>query len=221
MTDIHLDLTYNANGTGRLRYGSYGTDSPHALFREALRAASRQAAAPDAVLVAGDLVRHGTVSLDETMSTYNAVSDELHASFPSSLVCGVLGNNDVFPEYFTDASVPDFYSRQAAAVIRDCRLGLDEATRLARFGYYSRLLWPGVRLLSLNTVIYSVFSRAPAGDGDPLGQFQWLQAQLQHSGERGEVRQTAVRFAALRGDACPGWWVISGNTRGGDPLWQF
>jgi 3',5'-cyclic AMP phosphodiesterase CpdA len=181
-----LDLSYN--GTGRLRYGSYGTDSPHALVREVLRAAASHAAAPDAVLVAGDLVRHGTLSLDETLATYDAVYDDIRASFPSSLVCGVLGNDDVFPGYFFHSSVPDYYARQAAATGRDCHLGLDESTRLARFGYYSRLLWPGVRLLSLNTLVYSVYSRVPAEDDrDPLGQLEWLQAQLQESGDRGEV----------------------------------
>lgn len=186
LTDIHLDLSYN--GTGRLRYGGYGTDSPPALVREVLQAAASHAAAPDAVLVAGDLVRHNTGSLDETLATYNAVSDEIHAFFPWSIVCGVLGNDDVFPDYFSGSSAPDFYARQAAATVRDCRLGIDEATRLAHFGYYSRLLWPGVRLLSLNTLIYSVFSRVPEeGDRDPLGQFEWLQSQLRESSDRGEV----------------------------------
>jgi len=142
LADIHLDLGYN--GTGRLRYGTYGTDSPRALVKAALAAAAAGVASPDAVLIAGDLVRHDTGSLNQSLRAYSTVNDDLLAAFPSStLICSVLGNNDGWPDYAESVTTPNYYAAQAETAARNCRLGPDETQRLRERGYYSRNLWPG------------------------------------------------------------------------------
>ena len=95
-----------------------------------------------------------------------------------------LGNNDVFPDYAIRLDDPTFYSEQAAAAAKLCKLSADEEASLARGGYYARAArggWP--RILSLNTDIYTTRASAPPLDiemePDPYGQMEWVEAELE------------------------------------------
>ncbi|KAG7231728.1 hypothetical protein INR49_010459 [Caranx melampygus] len=53
-------------------------------------------------------------------------------------------------------------------------------------GFYSQRVRPGLRLLSLNTVLYYSPDKVTANDSDPAGQFQWLESTLEEAGRSRE-----------------------------------
>lgn len=60
-------------------------------------------------------------------------------------------------------------------------------------GYYSQLVKPGLRLLSLNTILYYSPDKATKNITDPAGQFEWLQKTLEESDQNQEkVRHRTV-----------------------------
>ena len=60
-----------------------------------------------------------------------------------------------------------------------CELPADAATNLAGRGFFARELEPGFVIVALNTDVYSIESKVRAETAaDPLGQFEWLEAQL-------------------------------------------
>ena len=50
-------------------------------------------------------------------------------------------------------------------------------------GFYSQLARPGLRVVSLNTVLYYGPDKATANDTDPAGQFLWLQRTLERAAQ--------------------------------------
>ena len=160
--------------------GQIGCDTSPALMSKSLAAAA--AAVPDAalVLLGGDLAWHGSKSRDETLAVFVNVSAQIANAFPTSVrSCAAIGNNDVYPDYAVDPSNSTYYRAQAAAISTMCELPADAATNLAGRGFFARELEPGFVIVALNTDVYSIESKVRAETAaDPLGQFEWLEAQL-------------------------------------------
>jgi len=170
-------------------YGQIGCDAPLPLVEAALAAASQAVPEPDAVLVSGDLVWHHPSNRSASIDTFRRVAGLLGDAFPSA--CVMLGNNDVFPDYDSNISDPSFYAQQAGVAGHVCNLTDASAAQYAERGFYSRQLWPGLRLVGLNTNLYSIWADEtdpgldPADTPDPLGQFAWLQQQLDNAAAAG------------------------------------
>lgn len=49
-------------------------------------------------------------------------------------------------------------------------------------GFYSQQVEPGLRVVSLNTILYYGPNHATANATDPAGQFDWLETTLQEAG---------------------------------------
>ena len=184
IADIHASET--------LKDVRYGYDSPFSLLNATLRNAAAVESQPALVLVLGDLVAHHARSAAAAAATFEAVTARIRGAFPMSTHggCGLaIGNNDVHPDYAVPAGVYSkgtaFYAAQASAVRDLCGLDTLAFTSLRELGYYSTEPLPGLRLLTLNTDVYSLFAEVGGGGAaeptnatDPLDQFRWIDLQL-------------------------------------------
>jgi sphingomyelin phosphodiesterase acid-like 3 len=185
-----------------------GVDSKYALMASALKAA--RAAAPSAklVLVPGDLLEHSfrdqlhacaPAATDEQVTqlaanTVEFVTRQIGVAFPMAQVIPVLGNNDSdsgdyqLPSASFLAAVGAAW--QTTVTHGDRHVHADFAA-FARGGYFSVTLaaWPHVRVIALNSVLWSAkFSAAGAGRDAAAGddELQWLQEQLTTADRAGE-----------------------------------
>ena len=235
MTDWHTTPTYSPNLGPQCRcrsdlatpvcnlpqpasvFGQYGCDGSPALLTASLDAAVAVMPQPDVVFVLGDLVTHNAGSLDFDRAIFRNASWLIAEKFDghSTRACQVpLGNNDVYPNYFTNQSASQQYSFQAQVAKEHC--GLDDATAalFAQMGYYNVTLRGGkVKVLVLNTnaLAYAnrpgAWTRAPVDEPDPFGQFAWMEAQFAHAEATGMVVHIQAHIApALDSFAkAPGW----------------
>lgn len=183
-------------------FGQFGCDAPAALGRAALEAGVANMPRPDAVFILGDFVTHNAPSVEWDQQVFWDMSAQVAASFPyNTKACLIpLGNNDVYPNYFTNTSAPRQYDSQAKAASKYCGLDAATADNFARLGYYNvtlgaeKLGGARVKVLVLNTNAVSSYN-APGSrhsamyvtDEDPLGQFAWMAAQFADARARGMV----------------------------------
>ncbi|KAK0154893.1 Acid sphingomyelinase-like phosphodiesterase 3a [Merluccius polli] len=72
---------------------------------------------------------------------------------------------------------------QAAAKLWAPWLQAEALGTLREGGFYSQLAQPGLRVVSLNTVLYYGPDKATANATDPAGQYQWLQGTLEKAAQ--------------------------------------
>ena len=197
MSDIHYDpyfgtpkafATPTTTTCANATVAQYGCDSPWSLIQSAmLDVASRN---PSFVIVTGDYTRHAMDQVSDSESDAQLpiirnVTMELQANLsPGTTILPVLGNNDVLPDYYLDVVAMDRNSSQLKW-LGDTLLDLqviseDEATLFRYGGFYARTIGQ-IRIVCLNTVVYSVYHtpKVPDFNSDPYGQFTWLQRELE------------------------------------------
>lgn len=187
-------------------FGQYRCDGPPELIKASLDAAVAVMPHPDVVFILGDLVTHNAGSLEVDRAVFQNTSALVADKFDgrSTRACQVpLGNNDVYPNYFTDTSAPQQYAFQAQVAREHC--GLDEATAavFARNGYYNVTLRGGaVKVLVLNTNALAYVNRpggpkepASVDETDPFGQFAWMDAQFADAEAHGMVVHIQAHIA--------------------------
>ncbi|KAL5962171.1 Acid sphingomyelinase-like phosphodiesterase 3b [Taenia solium] len=204
LTDVHVDLDYEKH-TCQGPLGDQKCDSPLSLWLSALNA-TRQVlhTAPDFVVFSGDSVTHGNIARDEFERTMETVASALRVVFPSENsnaqqrnsipVIVTVGNHDVYPDNEMSVKTNDADRRRWCTRLGSSpRLWGDWVANafdadVDRFNdgcFYSVRLRIGqtgqtLRIVSLNGLPYSLRNRqSNSSDPDPLGQFQWLTAQLQ------------------------------------------
>lgn len=171
LSDIHLDRLYQEgtatdcglficcrnglNGTGRAgRYGEYKCDLPLAtlgLLTKHLRDLDPQ---PDFVIYTGDNPTHDIweKTLQGQTESSRFLVDFLSKNLPNQTIYPAIGNHETFPDNFYypplygnfTAAIADFWQRWVAFpenALQTVRAG----------GYYTMLIRPGLRLMSLNT----------------------------------------------------------------------
>ncbi|OEU11648.1 hypothetical protein FRACYDRAFT_244766 [Fragilariopsis cylindrus CCMP1102] len=149
------------------------------------------------------IIDDGPISFTRTVLSMTIHS--IRKVFPNVPIIPVLGNNDVTPDYYIDVNSSSSNSNGTTSTntvltmardgLDDCFLTEEESQTFADGGYYSRIIQTtsssSILILSLNTVIYSV-NHQPTyvvggddeddnddDDDDPLGQFGWIESQLQ------------------------------------------
>eukprot|EP00041_Stephanoeca_diplocostata_P016789 m.331827 g.331827 ORF g.331827 m.331827 type:complete len:511 (-) comp20486_c0_seq1:185-1717(-) len=210
-TDIHYDPYFGTphgyvcnESSSPPQLPKFGCDSPLGLLTHTFSEAARIHPDPDFVLIAGDSVRHDGHLMPDSMHDIGEIIDTVlntsmrffpraqttHASTtdPHLRVLLTLGNNDVFEDYVlqvTDATENNTYLNFIAQHWSS-QLTRTELLDVLSGGYYEREVTDGLRILSLNTIVYSVHhcdygppQQCLSGyNEDPFGQFAWLEQRL-------------------------------------------
>ena len=180
------------------------------MLRASLDAAIATMPEPDVVFVLGDLVTHDAPNLEFDRAVFQNTSALVAQKFHnrSTRACQVpLGNNDVYPNYYTDQNAPEQYRFQAEIAKLHC--GLDDATAdvFAANGYYNVTLRGGrAKVLILNTNALANANALGVGHKavnvtDPFGQFAWMDAQFADA----ESRDMVVHIQAHIAPALTAW----------------
>ncbi|MEQ2165924.1 hypothetical protein GOODEAATRI_022182, partial [Goodea atripinnis] len=75
---------------------------------------------------------------------------------------------------------------KAAAALWKPWLDTEALTTLSQGGFYSQLVKPGLRLVSLNTILYYGPDKVTSNMTDPAGQFEWLERILEKAAQSQE-----------------------------------
>ncbi|KNC53044.1 uncharacterized protein AMSG_09337 [Thecamonas trahens ATCC 50062] len=156
-------------------------DTSPAVLTSALDAVNALDEPIDFVLLTGDLSAHGYVSSELALAAIANASAAIDAKLGQHPIVPTIGNDDCYPDYFLPLTPNAPWLAKLAEVW---------APWLARFagardsflhgGYFEAELAPSLRVLSLNTIYYSIshLPRPAQPVADPLGQFAWLEARL-------------------------------------------
>jgi sphingomyelin phosphodiesterase len=211
LTDIHLDHAYKEgaavecemticcrdglgmNGSGNAgRYGEYKCDLPIVtadLLMNHLRQLDPQ---PDFTIYTGDNPPH-----DVWNETWNGqtestkfVVDYLSKNLPNQTIYPAMGNHETFPESFyypptygnLTASLADFWQQWVELP--------DSALQTIRSGgYYTMLIRPGLRLMSINTDYgyqYNLYTLLNDRTAEYFDQREWMKSTLEEAVRNGE-----------------------------------
>ncbi|KAF7690498.1 acid sphingomyelinase-like phosphodiesterase 3a [Silurus meridionalis] len=196
ISDLHIDPTYHvtedrtkvcysskgfpASDPGV--FGDYMCDSPYKLILSAFSYMKSVDPEPEFIIWTGDSPPHVPADKLSTDTVINMISNMTHTIrqfFPQLPVYPALGNHDYWPQDQLPPNQDDIY--QAAARIWSPWLKKDALTTLRKGGFYSQLIKPGLRLVSLNTNLYYSPNKVTVNMSDPAGQYQWLQDTLELS----------------------------------------
>lgn len=176
----------------------YACDASGSLVRSAVTNGARRLASSEYAvrrapfaLVSGDFSRHGTDKMarpkDDLKRLLTDAADVLVEALGEGAVVPSVGNNDFTPDYYLETSVADH--NPALDLLADALSRLlnseEEERDFRRGGYLARDVDDGLTVLSLNTVIYSVYHEPKDHtDDDPLGQFAWMTRQFEEAHRR-------------------------------------
>lgn len=198
ITDLHLDATYHltddptkvcfsSKGAPAMNAGIYGDflcDSPYSLIQSAFTQMSQVVPQADFIIWTGDSPPHvpaGELSTNTVIQLMSNMSETIRELFPRLPVYPALGNHDYWPQDQMPTSTNAIY--QAAAKLWAPWLQAEALSTLREGGFYSQLARPGLRVLSLNTVLYYGPDSATANASDPAGQYEWLQGTLEKAAQ--------------------------------------
>ena len=192
-SDIHYDPLYSQAGAWFTRgaecsandapsNGQRECDSPLSLIQSTLRAAKDAMPSPDFILVTGDISRHGMDRLPSAEAAltdiFNQIGNTFKSAFPRSSIVWCLGNNDAIADYYFDVDEPKVLRMAMDSNLKSF-LAKSEVETFRRGGYFSRPMRNNVKIIALNTIIYSMNHQPRYSGDDPLGQFAWLRKKLE------------------------------------------
>lgn len=212
ITDLHLDTSYHldpdpahvcasSKGSRALApgpFGDYLCDAPYRLLQSALKTLGHLVSEGDIVIWTGDSPPHvpiSELSTDLVVEVLSNLTTSIRENLPPNVtVFPALGNHDYWPQDQMPGSSNAVY--KAAAQLWAPWLQQEALQTLAQGGFYSQLVRPGLRLLSLNTVLYYGPDSATANTSDPAGQYHWLQETLRES-ERSQEKVLVLAHVPL------------------------
>nr|XP_033503941.1 acid sphingomyelinase-like phosphodiesterase 3a isoform X1 [Epinephelus lanceolatus] len=201
ITDLHLDPTYNlAPDPTKVCYSSKGApakdaglfgdflcDSPYRLIQSAFTHMATLTQPEDFIIWTGDSPPHVHVdelSTDTVIQVISNMTQTIRQHFPNLTVFPALGNHDYWPQDQMLTTTNAIY--KAAAQLWKPWLQTEALLTLSQGGFYSQLVKPGLRLLSLNTILYYGPNKVTRNMTDPAGQFEWLEKTLEKAAQSQE-----------------------------------
>ncbi|XP_054721542.1 acid sphingomyelinase-like phosphodiesterase 3b [Uloborus diversus] len=199
VTDIHVDQNYSRTGNpldlchddntdhpDNGLYGNFLCDSPLYLVNATINSMKIIEPHPDFVLWTGDNLPHTSGENPEWNLIFEAiknVTELLKVSFPGIPVFPSIGNHDTFPPNMlipnstTDTVYKNFLEKGGWEDF------LDENAKstFIKGGYYSQIIRPALRIISLNTILWYEPNTFTEGLIDPVDQFQWFEDVLKNS----------------------------------------
>ncbi|XP_051908024.1 acid sphingomyelinase-like phosphodiesterase 3a [Hippocampus zosterae] len=198
ITDLHLDPTYHlapdptkvcfsSKGKPTTDAGPFGDflcDSPYGLIQSAFMHMKSLVQPNDFIIWTGDSPPHVPVSELSTSMVIEVISNltqSIRQHFPNVSVFPAMGNHDYWPQDQLPTSTNDIY--KAAARLWSPWLQDDALKTLSRGGFYTQLVRPGVRVVSVNSILYYGPNHATVNMSDPAGQYEWLDDTLKKAGD--------------------------------------
>ncbi|XP_058470328.1 acid sphingomyelinase-like phosphodiesterase 3a [Solea solea] len=193
ITDLHLDPTYHltadptkvcfsSKGAPTKNAGLFGDflcDSPYRLIQSAFANMALLTQQQDFIIWTGDSPPHVHVddlSTETVIQVIGNMTQTVRQHFPNLTVFPALGNHDYWPQDQMPTSTNAIY--KAAAELWKPWLQTEALLTLSQGGFYSQLVKPGLRVVSLNTILYYGPNKVTSNMTDPAGQFQWLEKTL-------------------------------------------
>jgi sphingomyelin phosphodiesterase acid-like 3 len=185
----------------------YGEDANYPLLQSGMLEFQKIAATRHArfVLVLGDFIGHyypyyyRRYSSDKSMSGYRSfvyktlafLTIELNRAFPDINVYAVVGNNDTYQKDYESEPGGQFFHDTAnlwAGLIRDKVVSSNMRNQYLKAGYYSVTppVQHGLRIIMLNTNLFSHRARGHNIDQAALTELNWLHNQLQDAKKNGQ-----------------------------------
>lgn len=183
----------------------YRQDTNYTLLTSGLAAAKKAAAEKEVrfVLALGDFLGHDYRNLYKKYSgdasrggfesfarkTMQFIANELEQTFPAISVYPVIGNNDSYHrDYISDPNGAFFHDTQKAwsQLIKDKNNRAQMQKTFGFGGYYSVIAEPGLRLVMLNTVLFSTKARGKATEAAAEQELNWLHQELQKAKEQNQ-----------------------------------
>eukprot|EP01119_Soliformovum_irregulare_P014831 TRINITY_DN4092_c0_g1_i5.p1 TRINITY_DN4092_c0_g1~~TRINITY_DN4092_c0_g1_i5.p1 ORF type:complete len:354 (-),score=27.92 TRINITY_DN4092_c0_g1_i5:271-1332(-) len=165
------------------QFGLFGCDSPKTLLESMVQSMSEVNNSPAFILLSGDSAAHALLP-EEQIDAIRTVAEVLGKQFPNTAIYPALGNNDFEPDYNSTCGPNSHLS--AIASIWKPFLTVDQSRSFEKMGGYNATPISGVRLIVLNTVLYSVRNSNFVDQSDPCGQFAWLISQMNDAFSCGE-----------------------------------
>jgi 3',5'-cyclic AMP phosphodiesterase CpdA len=170
---------HTSDGTDALmtsgEFGRYGCDTPASLLNSTFAAMRNVNPSPDFIIFTGDAPAHG-LSSEQQLTAIQHVASIVSAFFPNTLLIPSIGNNDVYPDYSCACSDP----RMELIFTSYLKwIPANQSATFLKMGAFAISPVPGLRVVSINTILYSVRNSNSSGMGtDPCGQFAWLKSVL-------------------------------------------
>ncbi|RXN10105.1 acid sphingomyelinase-like phosphodiesterase 3a [Labeo rohita] len=201
ISDLHLDPTYHvtedhtkvcfsSKGVPAMDPGVFGDflcDSPYQLILSAFTYMKQADLQPEFIIWTGDSPPHvpkEELSTDVVINVIANMTHTIRQFFPQLPVYPALGNHDYWPQDQLPTSANAIYD--AVAKLWSPWLNPEAVATLQKGGFYSLVIKPGLRLVSLNTNLYYSPNQVTVNMTDPAGQFQWLQETLELSRQKME-----------------------------------
>lgn len=183
--------------SAHIKESRIGQDTNYALLSKALAEAGEQANKHQAefVVVLGDMLGHEyrndyrAYSGDRSYSGYVQfanktmafITQELAAAFPDKSVYMTVGNNDSYSGDYITRPREQFFHDIGNMWAKLIKQPVNKASMLKTFttaGYYAIQLQPDLRLLVLNTVMFSHKAGGRGSDQAALVELNWIHQQL-------------------------------------------
>ncbi|KAF3703137.1 Acid sphingomyelinase-like phosphodiesterase 3a [Channa argus] len=198
ITDLHLDPSYHlapdptkvcfsSKGAPAAQAGIFGDflcDSPYSLIQSAFTNMAPLTQPQDFIIWTGDSPPHvpaDELSTDLVIQVISNMTQTIRQHFPNLTVYPALGNHDYWPQDQMPDSTNAIY--KAAAQLWKPWLQTEALLTLSQGGFYSQLAKPGLRVVSLNTILYYGPNKVTSNMTDPAGQFEWLEKTLQKAAQ--------------------------------------
>ncbi|XP_076032765.1 sphingomyelin phosphodiesterase-like [Oratosquilla oratoria] len=204
-----------AKGAGK--WGDYrNCDSPRWLLEHMLHHIATHHQDIDYILCTGDLVPHHIwkITPQENVKVMGEARKLVQSYFPKVPVYGAVGNHESFPrDSFPPPEVPEVWNRFGVQWLYDAvstqwsHMMRQPAPASSRFGgYYSVLVRPGFRIISINTnYCYRFNWWLLYKSVDPGLVLRWLVEELQAAEERGELVHLIGHIPPLYTDCVMQW----------------
>ena len=183
----------------QIKLAGYGADTNYPLLKSALTDASKRSLEQHVswVLILGDYLSHNfkenylQYSGDKTAEGYQAfvkntltfLTEEIASAFPKQDVYMAVGNNDSYVDDYVSQPNGQFYQDMAqlwGSLIKDKSVQVDMQRDFPVGGYYAINMpdVPRLRLIVLNSVLFSRKAQGTGVDQAAQQQLDWLHTQL-------------------------------------------
>jgi len=199
LTDAHIDPYYMSTerqcqkkDLAKVRqnlFGVIGCDPPPSLLYSVLEGAAAWAAAAgnaSFTLFTGDFARHDLSDVEQPWENVSEIIENVskltREFFPNTpMAVGALGNDDnpcdYCEEVTTNKSVNPWFSH-VGSKIHEASCMTNPTLQMYKYGSFFETQLGNLTILSIATVIYSVYHVPDSQEDDPFGQFAWLRRKL-------------------------------------------